>query len=319
MHKEKIAIENIKFFVLIITIALVSCNSINKPIDLNAIQKDPSTDLYLYKDNGKIVTGTIIQNEKVLGELVTRKLQIKNGTPKRISDYDKDDKLIGECFLFNGKIEGMYKAYYPTGEIKAVFNWRNNKIDGILEGYDMEGKLIAEMNYVNDTLNGVAKYYNNGLQTREVLYEKGKEVKSYDFDSNGNKIIPVYECLELVKYESGFYEEVNNNSNQVLYVPMVILKLKNVSDKPLQDEIVITGIFTSNGEEWSSDGYYFQKSWKTSLQSGLSRQISIPSSVGLKYVWGIPNAKVSCQLLINGDNYKTIKIENKLLESNRIQ
>lgn len=99
---------------------------------------------------------------------------------------------------------------------------------------------------------------------------------------------------------------------------LLFLKLKNTSDKPLKDEITVTGVFTSDDEEWSNGSFYFQRTWENPLQPGLARQISIKSDVGWTNPAGVGRANISCQLLINGNVYKTVKIANKFLYSNRI-
>lgn len=310
--------KKILFIGMILVIVLNSCNSIDRVVDNKEITVDSLTNTYLFKDNQKKVTGTVIEEVMVLEEPVTRKLKIKDGVVKQLLDYNKEDKLVGECTLEKGKIEGKYKAYYPTGKMKSTFNLKDGKVDGFLQLCDENGNVIAEMNFKNGILHGLAKFYKKGLQIQEILYNEGKEIKSYKFDNNGNKIIPVYECLELVEYKTGYYEYVDYNKGERLYQPIVILKLKNTSDNPLKDKIIITGVFTSNDEEWSNESFYFQQTWENPLQPGLARQISIKSDVGWTNPAGVGRANISCQLLINGNVYKTVKIANKFLYSNRI-
>jgi hypothetical protein len=99
------------------------------------------------------------------------------------------------------------------------------------------------------------------------------------------------------------------------------MRWKNISNEPLNERIIMEGVFIDNekAEELSKGSDYFQGYSNTPLQVGLSRQSSLHSSVGFTGIWGIRGADFSCQILINGQLYKTVKINNKQLPSNRIQ
>ncbi|WP_099293782.1 toxin-antitoxin system YwqK family antitoxin [Butyricimonas sp. Marseille-P3923] len=327
--------KNVWLILFIIT--FTCCNSRHKTTDNNktsnvdkVLNEDKtlssddimldSTNIYVFKNSQEKVTGilkTQIQ-EFFHDDEIIRETIIRNGVAYNVIDYSKEHVLIGECDLKHGKLEGEYRMYYPSRKIKAKFYLKDDKLNGLFQSYDKYNGLETEMNYKDGVLDGVAKYYSNGKQTKEILYENGKEVKSYKFDVNGNKIVPIIECLELIQYKTGYYEYVDNRHNQILYQPMIILKFKNITDKPLKEEITITGIFTSNDEEWSNESYYFQRTWETPLQPNISRQLSVKSDVGWKNPAGVGQANIKCKILINGNVYKTIKIANKFLYSNRL-
>ena len=125
----------------------------------------------------------------------------------------------------------------------------------------------------------------------------------------------------MVEYKTGFYEHRNYNYGQILYQPMVIMKWKNISNEPVTERIEIEGVFIDNKkeEEWSKGSDYFQSSSGTPLQVGLSRQSSLQSSVGWTSYNAISGSDVSCQIFINKQLYRTVKINNVHLTSNRIQ
>lgn len=127
------------------------------------------------------------------------------------------------------------------------------------------------------------------------------------------------EKLQIMAIKTGFYEYKELTHYQLLYQPMVILKIKNISDKQLSENIKIKAVFISNDEEWGSTYEYFQSSSDNPLQSGLSRQIYLKTDVGWKSSWNIGNSDVKCQLYIENELFKTIKITNRLLSSNMIQ
>ena len=279
-----------------------------------------SSNFYVFKSDRKKATGilkTQIQESYHVDE-VTRETTIEEGKASVIMDYDKNHSLIGTCDLKDGKLEGEYKMFYPNGRLKTEFYMQYGKPNGLLRSYDEYGQLEAEKNYKNGFLHGIAKFYRNGMQVEEIVYENGNEVKSYKFDSSGNKIIPITECLEVVEYKTGYYEYVDYNHGQVLYQPIVILKIKNVSNKPLKETIKITAVFITDDEEWSNESVYFQSSFDTPLQPNISRQISVKSSVGWTNFGGIGGENVVCKMMVNGDVFQTFKIINKLVISNRL-
>lgn len=145
----------------------------------------------------------------------------------------------------------------------------------------------------------------------------------YREDSNfatEEKAISAIEQLELVEYKTGFYEYRDRDHYELLYQPIVIMKWKNISDEPLVESIKMKAVFIDNkkDEEWSNTSRYFHDYSDAPLQAGLSRQLDITSSVGFTSYLGIENANISCQIFINDQFYKTVKIKNEYVSSNRL-
>jgi antitoxin component YwqK of YwqJK toxin-antitoxin module len=289
----------ITFLCVLLGITLVSCDS---NIDGGKINIDDTTKIYTYKKDGTAVTGTVVFYEldsKTAKKYKSSIREVKNG--KRINkgyDYYPNGVILAECqYDENGLVTGEIKYFFKNGKLSKTAEFKEDKQDGIAKEFD-----------------------NSGDQVKEIIFEAGKKVKEYDF-KNGEKIVPAIEKLELVQYKTGFYEYKNLTHNELLYQPMVIMKWKNVSNESLDETIKIEGIFIDNkkGEEWSKSLDYFQGYSDTPLQVGLSRQSSLQSSVGFTSYWGISGANISCQILINGQLYKTVKIKNEYLSSNRIQ
>ena len=121
--------------------------------------------------------------------------------------------------------------------------------------------------------------------------------------------------IKLVEYKTGFYSDGVQGS------PIVIMKWKNGSDKSINDDFRIEGVFIDNkkGEELSRSSDYIQLRNDILLQPGLSKQLYFKCRYvymnfvedGIKFA----RADVSCQIYINKQLYKTIKIENKELYS----
>jgi len=289
----------ITFLCVILGITLTSCNS---NIDGEKVNVDDTTKIYTYKDNGNLVSGAVVFYELDPKTAKKYKLSIREVREgKRINkgyDYYPNGAILAEYqYDEKGLVTGTAKYFFENGQLGATSEFKDNKQNGIMKEFD-----------------------SNGNQTKEISFEAGEKVKEYDFE-NGKKIIPAIEKLELVEYKTGFYEYKDLTHYQLLYQPMVIMKWKNISSEPLDESIKIEGVFIDDkkGEEWSKSTDYFQGYSDTPLQVGLSRQSSLQSSVGFTSYWGIQGANISCQILINGQLYKTVKIKNEYLSSNRIQ
>ena len=293
--------------ILSVLFLLTGCNIDGEKVDIN-----DSTNLYTFKEDGKKVTGTVVFYEFVpkTGEKVKNRIrEVKDG--KRIREV-KDGKRINKGF-----------NYFPSGSIAAEFPYDGNGlISGTVKYYFENGQLGAIAEFKDNKENGLSKEYNDkGIQSKEIVFEAGKKVKEYDFDESGKKIIPAIEKLELVEYKTGFYEYKDFNSYQLYYQPMVIMKWKNISAEPITERIEFKAIFIDNkkGEEWDEASDYFQGYSDAPLQAGISRQSSLKSSVGYTNIYGIINTDISCQIIINKQLYKTIKIEDDILTTNRLQ
>ncbi len=279
---------------------LLSCNSKRAEIDGDLVNVNDSTYVYTYKSDSSKVTGIVIFYE--MDTLTGKKY-------KSALREVKDGNRINKGFQF-----------YPDGNVQWEYYYENGLQNGTAKMYYENGKLEAELNYKSNKVNGVENDYNeNGIQSQEFIFEDGQIIRQYDFDNNGKKIIPAVDKLSLLQYETGFYEYRDLNSLQLLYQPMVIMKLKNISDQPLTEEIQIDGVFISKGEEWSKSTKYFQGFSDLPLDPGLSRQTNLSSSVGFTSYYGISKADIYCNILVNRQQYERLKIEDKLLSSNRIQ
>ncbi|GAB7140089.1 hypothetical protein RsTz2092_00370 [Deferribacterales bacterium RsTz2092] len=73
---------------------------------------------YQYHDSGKLswTIPHILDN--------TTETYIRSGLAK---SYDEDGKLDGELTYINGKREGLYKLYYPNGQTKFKFTYKNDE------------------------------------------------------------------------------------------------------------------------------------------------------------------------------------------------
>lgn len=287
---------------IVAAVLTTNCTMLDRDIDGEKVDVNPSTWEYTFKNSGKKVTGTVVFYE--LDPVTSKKYKksfrdVRQG--KRVNtglDFFPSGSIHAEIhFDENGLITGEAKVFYANGNLAALIEYRGNQMNGLRKDFRI-----------------------NGIQSKETIYEAGKKIKEYDFDESGNKIIPAIERLELLEYRTGFYEYKDLNSYELLYQPMVIMRWKNISAEPVSDRIEIEGVFIDNkkGEEWGKASSYFQGSSDIPLQAGLSRQASMQSSVGFTSFYGISGADISCQIFINKQLYRTVKIDNEFLASNRI-
>lgn len=287
--------KNLIYIVLCLSVILTaSCNNSPKIYSPEEIQTD-STGVRILKKNGKKVNGIVErQTTNFLNQAIVRQTKFVDGVGVEIRDYINGE-CVGHIEYSNNQITGTF--YGKTGDKTYTMSMKDGKADGLYQVFDPSGK-----------------------QVYEAVFEDGKPVKTYDFDSNGNKIIPIEEKLDLVAYKTGFYEYVNYNHNTIVYCPIVIMKFKNISDMPINDDesVKITATFIENDEELASGNEYLIGYNDPPLSPGVSRQCSIMSTVGPTSYNSIYNANISCQLAINGKPYKTIKIANEIRPTNRM-
>lgn len=310
-------------FVFLFNLMFSACKPASKPsedfIDRDSLTIDSVTGLVVLKnDREKIVSGTYTfkQWDEVCEDTIIVKVIVENGVINQINHYYLDGSLFRNCIKDKQKID----SYWQSGKLWTTDYLNKDGQDSIRYFYESDGSvsIIKLTDLVKKEY--TIKEFENGLQSKEYIFNENHEViKSYDFDEYGHKIIPEIDKLELVEYQSGFYRYTDYNKDQVLYRPMVLMKWKNVSAEALSNFIRIEGVFISGSEELSKDSDLFQSMSGAPLESGFTRQASFKCSVGFVNPLRINGADVKCHIYINKQLYKTIKIENKFLSSNRIQ
>lgn len=103
--------------------------------------------------------------------------------------------------------DGVVKAYYPGGALRAELSMKNGKRNGRAKEYYKGGGLFQEIDYVDDVKHGKAlKYYENGKLFQETPYEKGKLhgiQKKYRDDGRLSAEIPYHndnQCIGIKEY-----------------------------------------------------------------------------------------------------------------------
>jgi len=74
--------------------------------------------------------------------------------------YHPDGKsVMSEENYLNGKLDGDYKTFYPSGEPTEITYYKNGLLHGNYKKYSIKGFLYQDFNYANGKLNGMAIYY----------------------------------------------------------------------------------------------------------------------------------------------------------------
>ena len=128
---------------------------------------------------------------------------------------------------------------------------------------------------------------------------------------------PPVEGLELIDFKTGFIEYRNINNNELLYQPAVLLKLKNIRKEEFPENVRFLATFISNGEEWATATANFRGPADTPLQPGIVRQLRLQCSVGYKSHLSVPKADVRCVIYADDKKFKEVKIDSRILPSNR--
>lgn len=74
--------------------------------------------------------------------------------------YHPDGKsVMSEENYINGKLDGDYKTFFPSGEPTEITAYKNGLLHGNYKKYSIKGFLYQDFNYANGKLNGMAIYY----------------------------------------------------------------------------------------------------------------------------------------------------------------
>ena len=83
----------------------------------------------------------------------------KNREGKWLFYHENGKSIMSEENYLNGKLDGVYKTFYPSGEPTEITYYKNGLIDGNYKKYSIKGLLYNDFNYKNGKLNGMAIYY----------------------------------------------------------------------------------------------------------------------------------------------------------------
>ena len=95
----------------------------------------------------------------------------------KVKYYHTNDSIQAVANYKDNKLEGYFKEYYESGELKSEFLFKENIAHGDHKIYHKNGQLYA------------IKTFSNGIETGEIrqFYENGNKEFEGQFDANGKK------------------------------------------------------------------------------------------------------------------------------------
>ncbi|MBI9069833.1 MAG: hypothetical protein JEZ09_21245 [Salinivirgaceae bacterium] len=318
-------------------VGLFSCNN---DITENDVIMDWETGKCVSKSDSTTVTATInftYTDDSGNSWLGMRRTFVDGVLNGKAIDFYSDESMYVEKYYKNGKLDSISKSYDTLGKLEKTTTFEDDKKNGKEITYNANGKISIATNYINDLkhgeecefykngtlkrrshfvdnqMNGGVEYFNNGgKQSLLEIYENGKLIKTYQYDRDGNKIIPMTEKVDVVNVKTGFYEYIDYNAGQVLYQPIIMMKFKNTSDQPFKKSVKVKGVFINNMEEWSNDYDFLQSFSDTPLEPGFARQVKLQSNVGYTNYYGVTKSSIKCKVYINDEYYKTYTIKRQM-------
>lgn len=310
---------------IILSCLFSSCRQ-DRIINGSEILLDSVNNYYIFKETGEKVTGLVrgVKYDKSGDTLFILEYKIKDGIMEEGIQYYYPGGQVCAKFemspVYRNEVMKL-ESFLPTGELNLVqeFAMINNVLRlKNLTVYHDSVKEYTTTDYEKEIRN--KKVYIHGKQVMELIYDLADQsLRCYDIDDNGNKIIPAIEKLEVVACETGFYSKIDYEKRKVRYVPMVILKIKNITSEILSGNVVVSGIFVQNDEELSENYSYLQNEYDLPLRPGVARQVDFSGDVGWTGIDKLKEGEVKCQVFIDNNPYKIVDIKNKILTSNRIQ
>jgi antitoxin component YwqK of YwqJK toxin-antitoxin module len=90
--------------------------------------------------------------------------------------YDeKDNNLISGANYKDGKMDGLARFYYESGQLEREVNYQNDKLTGLARFYNEDGKLAGEGTLIDDVpQDGLIRHYKDNHIISEINYKDGK-------------------------------------------------------------------------------------------------------------------------------------------------
>lgn len=250
-------------YVLLMTLVIVGCSSPTKDLT-GQFDLDRDSLMYRMKDTGEIITEDFFFTEyDSLAQSVVRKERFVADNGKLISGID----CIGKDVIRKSDYSKMPKLLISKISSKAP------------EGKELCDEyhvpvILLERHFYDDE---VVDFYKKarGIILAETHYNKGGEVLKYYSYRDGVKIIPISDFFEVMSLTTGY-----NLGYDYKAYPVVIIKLKNISGKPISEVIELRYQFIDNDEIKDSGTSYIQTSLDPNWGNGMIKSDEIRCSVG---------------------------------------
>jgi len=110
-----------------------------------------------YNKNGKMADVQFFTTSGVLES--EGKMIVKKREGKWLFYHPDGKSIMSEENYKSGKLDGVYKTFYPTGEPTEISAYENGLQDGNYKKYSIKGFLYQDFNYAHGKLNGMAIFY----------------------------------------------------------------------------------------------------------------------------------------------------------------
>jgi hypothetical protein len=92
------------------------------------------------------------------------------------SVYDNEQRLIAKGTFAEGLKTGIWKRWYPNGNMSEINTWKNGSLNGTARYYDQNGKQIRETKF------------KNGVQVTKRFIKIKKHEKSDNFKTDSIQV-----------------------------------------------------------------------------------------------------------------------------------
>lgn len=144
-----------------------------------------------------------VRHEISCGAFDNQCVEVKTGAPLNgmLRAYYPSGKVEAEIYYANGMRDGKYKIYYESGALRSAGVYLNGKANGSLTSYYENGTLETETEVSEGLWNGERRtYYQDGTLKSEEEFAQGlKNGVQQFYDDNGKPTLRVvYDMGNLV-------------------------------------------------------------------------------------------------------------------------
>ncbi len=153
---------------------------LSKELYLNDLKENKSQ----YYQGGKLYQEINFEHGEKQG--ICRQFD-EEGRIVRIMNYRKNVLISTETinqFDKNGLKTGVWKDFYPSGELHVVRSYRENKLDGLFREYTVQGQLIRTIRYADGEIVVDKDLAELPVTYKKEFYASGKVKKSGGYIKN---------------------------------------------------------------------------------------------------------------------------------------
>jgi antitoxin component YwqK of YwqJK toxin-antitoxin module len=155
-------------------------------------------------------------------------------TKKGITKRYFSNGVLRFIFEHNGGIKnGVFREYWPTGQLYAECTFKNDLREGKEIKYIQNGNIMSVHIYMNGKINGVSEfYYSNGSMAKEIIYRDDiiTFVRNYDNHMKGILIEEFY--FKNGKKNGEYYEYYPNGvcKRECFYTDNILHGIETIYD-----------------------------------------------------------------------------------------